>query len=203
MKSRHLITRHISENRWQYLLLTTIFLAGVFLGNSQVSGLDGTVKSYLLSLVDKYIEGGITGNFQGSSVVFAAFTNQAYLVIAVWFLGLTVIGLPLILGLIFLRGFSLGFTLGFLIGEKAGGGIIIALLAILPQNLVYIPFMIIWAVVATNFSLQVLRARGSGFTDVVRGLISYTLLMLAFLLLFLMGAFIEAYLAPWLLSLAI
>ncbi len=202
MKSRHLIMRHISENRWQYILLTTIFLAGVLFGNSQVSSLDDSIKSHLLSLVDRYVEGGLTGSFQAGNVLLAAFLNQAYLVLAVWFLGLTVIGLPLILGLIFLRGFSLGFTMGFLVRAKAGGGIIIGLLAIVPQNLVYIPFMIIWAVVAINFSIQVLKGRGAGFSEVIRGITSYTMLMLAFLVLLLIGAFIEAYLAPWLLNLA-
>lgn len=202
MKSRHLITRHISENRWQYTLLTIIFVVGALLGESQVSSLDGAVKSHLLSLVDKYIEGGITGNNLAVNMLFAAFINQAYLVLTIWFLGLTVIGLPLILGLIFLRGFSLGFTLGFLVSEKSGGGVLFGLLAIVPQNLVYIPFILIWGVVAMNFSIQVLRARGTGFSDVMRGIISYTLLMLVFLALCLMGAFIETYLSPWLLNLA-
>lgn len=202
MINRHLIKRHIGENRWQYALLALIFLAGVLLGNYKVPGLDSAVRTHLLSLIDNYLQGEMTGNFQGSSVLVQAFINQARVVGVMWFLGLTVIGLPLIVGLVGLRGFSIGFTLGFLIREKAGGGIIISLLAVLPQNLVYIPFLIIWGVVSMNFSIQVLRGFNSGFPGLMRRFISYTLLMLLFLLVFLIGAFVEAYLSPWLLNLA-
>ncbi|MEQ8174380.1 MAG: stage II sporulation protein M [Syntrophomonadaceae bacterium] len=199
--NRHLIKRHISENRWQYFFLVVVFLAGAVLGNYKVPGVDTAVKSQLLSLVDQYIQGEMTGSFVGSSVLIQAFINQARLVLAIWFLGLTVIGLPLILGVVFLRGFSIGFTLGFLISEKAGGGVLISLLAILPQNLVYIPLLIVWGVISINFSLQVLKGAHSGFPGLMRRMVGYTLLMLVFLLLFLLGAVIEAYLSPWLLNL--
>lgn len=199
--NRHLIKRHISENRWQYFFLVVVFLAGAVLGNYKVPGIDGTVKTQLLSLVDQYVQGEMTGSFNGSSVILQAFINQARLVLAIWFLGLTVIGLPLVLGVVFLRGFSIGFTLGFLISEKAGGGIIISLLAILPQNLVYIPLLIIWGVISINFSLQVLKGGHSGFRGLMRRMAGYTLLMLVFLFLLLLGAIIEAYVSPWLLNL--
>jgi len=201
MMNRHLFKRHISENRWQYFILAVVFFAGVFLGNYKVPGVDGAVKTQLLSLVDQYIQGEMTGSFDGSRVLIQAFINQARLVLAIWFLGLTVIGLPLILGVLLLRGFSIGFTLGFLISEKAGGGVLISLLAILPQNLVYIPLLLIWGVVSINFSLQVLKGAHAGFSGLMRRMVGYTLLMLVFLLLFLLGAIIEAYLSPWLLNL--
>lgn len=201
MMNRHLIKRHISENRWQYFFLAVVFLAGAVLGNYKVTGVDGAVKTQLLSLIDQYIQGEMTGSFKGVNVLLQAFINQARLVLAIWFLGLTVIGLPLILGVVFLRGFSMGFTLGFLISEKAGGGVLISLLAVIPQNLVYIPFLIIWGVISINFSLQVLRGEQAGLPGLMRRMARYTLLMMAFLFLFLLGAFIEAYLSPWLLNL--
>ncbi|HWP95878.1 MAG TPA: stage II sporulation protein M [Syntrophomonadaceae bacterium] len=201
MNNRHLIKRHISENRWQYIIMTLIFLSGVVMGNYKVPGLQGGVKSTLLALVDGYLQGGMEGSLQGSSILYHAFLTQGSTLLAIWFLGLTVLGLPLILAIIFMRGYSLGFTLGFLIRAKGGGGALIGLLTIIPQNLVYIPFLLIWAVVATNFSLQVLRGNPSGFSGLLRRLMSYCLLMLFFLLLCLVGAFIEAYLSPWLLSL--
>lgn len=201
MKNRHLIKRHISENRWQYFILTAVFLAGAFLGNYKAPGIDGTVKTQLLFLVDQYIQGEMTGSFNESSVLLQAFINQSRLILAIWFLGLTVIGLPLVLGVVFLRGYSIGFTLGFLICEKAGGGVLISLLAILPQNLVYIPLLIAWGVISINFSLQVLRGDHPGFSGLMRRMAGYTLLMLVFLLLYILGAIIEAYLSPWLINL--
>jgi stage II sporulation protein M len=202
MNNRHLLKRHIAENRWQYIIMTLIFLSGVVMGNYKVPGLEGGVKSHLLALVDGYLQGGMEGSLHGGAILYHAFITQGSTLLAVWFLGLTVLGLPLILAIIFMRGYSMGFTMGFLIRAKGGGGILIGLLTIVPQNLVYIPFLLIWAVVATNFSLQVLRGNPSGFPDLLRRLMSYSLLMLVFLLICLIGAFIEAYLSPWLLNLA-
>ncbi|MDD3267891.1 MAG: stage II sporulation protein M [Syntrophomonadaceae bacterium] len=197
------IRQHIHENRGQYFLISIIFLLGVVIGNYKVTGLEGEVTNYLLSLIDNYLQGGVAGNLDGNSILLGAFFNQARIVAAIWFLGLTVIGLPLILAVVFLRGFSLGFTVGFLYQEKAMTGILISLISVLPQNLVYIPFLIMWAVIALNFSIFIVKGRNTNVMLLGTGLMSYSILMLVFLLLFLLGAFIEAYLSPWLLTLFI
>jgi len=110
-----------------------------------------------------------------------------------------VIGVPLILAVVFLRGYALGFTVGFLVQQKGGAGVIMSILSILPQNLVYIPLLIIWAVIAVNFSSYLIgRHPGAALG---KTLINYSLLLAVFLVLFTAGAFIEAYLSPWFLSL--
>ncbi|MEN6327794.1 MAG: stage II sporulation protein M [Syntrophomonas sp.] len=197
------IKQHIRENRGQYFMISLIFLAGIIVGNYKVTGLEGDVSSYLLKLVDNYLQGGVAGSLDGNSIIWGAFLSQAKIVAAIWFLGLTVIGLPLILAVVFLRGFSLGFTVGFLYQEKALTGILISLISVLPQNLVYIPFLIMWAVIAMNFSIFIVKGRNSSVMPLGTGFISYSILVLIFLLLFLLGAFIEAYLSPWLLTLLI
>lgn len=197
------IKQHIQENRGQYILIGFIFLAGIIIGNYKVSGLEGGVKNYLLSLVDSYLQGGAERSLDGKSIILAAFFNQARIVLAIWFLGLTVIGLPLILAVVFLRGISLGFTVGFLYQEKALAGILISLVSVLPQNLVYIPLLIMWSVIALNFSVFIIKGKSSSIMPLSTGLLSYSILMLVFLFLFLLGAIIEAYLSPWFLSLFI
>lgn len=201
MKIRNSIKKHVSDNRWQYFLILIIFLTGLILGNYRVLSLEGGVKSHLLTLIDDYLRGGIEGTLDGQSIFFSAFLYQAKSVFAVWFLGLTVIGLPLILAVVFLRGFALGFTVGFLLQEKAGAGIMITAMSILPQNIVYIPFLIIWAVIAINFSVFIVKGKKSEFFSLGRAFIVYSIWMLIFMSIFLAGAFIEAYLSPWFLSL--
>jgi stage II sporulation protein M len=109
--------------------------------------------------------------------------------------------MPIILGVVFFKGFSLGFTVGFLVKEKAVSGILLSIISILPQNLVYIPLLILWSVVGINFSVHIARGRPGSAISLGRGFISYTLLMLVFLILVMVGAFIEAYLSPWFLGL--
>ncbi len=195
------IKQHIRDNRWQYLLILLIFIAGVALGSFKVSGLEGGVRTHLLQMLDNYLKGGIEGNLNGSSIFASAFFHQSKTILLIWFLGLTVIGFPLILAVVFFRGFSLGFTLKFLFQEKAGAGIVLSFISVLPQNIVYIPFLIMWAVVAINASLYLIKDNKNNYLPLGSALIGYNLLMPLFIVIFLLGAFIEAYLSPWLLRL--
>ncbi len=201
MNYKNRLKRHISENRWQYFLITLIFLTGVFVGDYKALGLAGGVRSHLIGLIDNYLKGGVSADLDKQVILINSFLNQAKSIVAVWFLGLTIIGMPIILAVVFLKGFSLGFTISFLVQEKAVSGVLISFLSILPQNLVYIPLLIIWSVVGINFSVYIARGRiGSGI-PLGKGLISYSILMLVFLLIVVVGALIEAYLSPWFLGL--
>lgn len=201
MNFKNKLARHITANRWQYSFITIIFIVGMIIGNYRVPGLEGEVKNHLLALIDNYLRGNSQGELIGSRLLFYAFLNQAKTIIGIWFLGLTVIGMPLILGICFLKGFSLGFTIGFLVQEKASTGILISILSILPQNLLYIPLLIIWSVVAIKFSILVAGGRQGSALTLGKALVSYTGLMLIFLLVVLVGVFIEAYFSPWFLQL--
>lgn len=194
------IKQHIGANRWQYMLVALLFAAGLMIGNYKVPGLEGGVKNHLLDLLNKYLQSGQKESLNGSVLWFYAFLNQAKSIIGIWFLGLTVIGMPIILAVLFLKGFSLGFTVGFLVQEKAGAGVLITILSILPQNLLYIPLLIIWAVIGVNFSISIAAGKYNRAGSLGRALVSYTMLMLIFLILVLIGAFIEAYFSPWLLQ---
>ncbi|MGI5911117.1 MAG: stage II sporulation protein M [Syntrophomonadaceae bacterium] len=192
--------QHLTENRVQYILVILVFLLGLVMGNYQVLGLDGGVKSQLSGIIESYLRGGAEGNLNGAQIFGSAFLKQLQMILLLWLLGLTVIGLPLVLVVIWLRGFSLGFTISFLLHDRAAAGMLITLVSIIPQNLIYIPFFLAWSVAAINFSVYILKGRKSGFS-LGRAVLLYTSLMLVYIVIFCAGAFIEAYLSPWLLTL--
>lgn len=203
MNIKHLLKAHVQRNAWQYLLITAILILGCILGEINASNLEGGTRSHLVKIIDGFLKGGVVNHREGYRLLIAAFFNQAKLVLLIWFLGMTVIGVPLILGMIFVKGFSLGFTFGFLVKEKAWVGCLISILAVFPQNIVYIPFLVAWAVVGINFSVYLVKGRFTGGVTLGQGLVTYTGAMLLALAVFLCGALIEAFLCPWLLSLAI
>ncbi len=201
MGLKYRIKQHLKENSVQYMLILGIFIIGFMLGFLNVRGLDDEVKKYLVVMLDNYLRGGLEGDLYGRSILVTAFIKQAETIFSIWLLGLTVIGLPLILAVIFLRAFSLGFTVGFLLQQKAGAGVLLAMVSILPQNLVYMPCLIIAGVVAMNFSVYIVKSRTAGGNSLGVALLAYSIVMLLLLLAFALGAFIEAYLSPWLLGL--
>lgn len=203
IKLKQRIKQHLKENRAPYLLVGVLFITGFIAGYYQVWGLEGDVKEYLLRLIESYLKEGADYSLYGSSIFLQAFWNQARLVLLIWMLGLTVIGIPLILAVVFLRGYALGFTLGFLYHQKAGAGVVLSLVAIFPQNLVYVPFLLVASVIALNFSQYLVKGRNTSSLPLGAGLLLYSLAMLGALCFFLGGAFIEAYLSPWLLQLVL
>jgi stage II sporulation protein M len=199
MGLKYRIKQHLKENSTQYLIILAIFVFGFIFGFINVKGLDDQVKSHLTGMLDNYLRAGIEGDLYGRNIFINAFIKQVETILSIWLLGLTVIGLPLILVVVFLRAFSVGFTVGFLFQEKAGAGVLLSMISILPQNLVYIPCLLFAAIIAMNFSVDIVRNRGSG-NSLGLALLSYSIVMLVIILLFALGAFIEAYLSPWMLS---
>lgn len=200
MNLRLKIGRHLKENRLAYAFLTLIFLLGIFLGYQKVYSLEGEVRQHLSSLINDYLLGGYKGDLSSSYIFMSVYLGQLKSLVLIWFLGLTVIGIPLILGVILVRGFSLGFTVGFLVQEKAGAGVLVSILSILPQNLVYFPLIIVWALIAINFSVYIVKGREGGGLPLAKGLLRYFLLLIVCVLVMLVGVLIETYLVPWLLS---
>lgn len=193
---------HFRENRVQYIIVVAFFVLGLIMGNFKVGDLDEAVRTRLLQMLDAYF-GGQQSATSGFGIFIGACLNQGRFMLAVWALGLTVIGVPLIILIVFLRGFSLGFTIGFLLQEKAGTGVVLSLISLLPQNLIYIPLLLIAAVLAVNFSLYILRGPGQKRASLGVSLLGYTVLMGLVMVVFMPGAFIEAYLVPWLLNMLI
>lgn len=66
--------------------------------------------------------------------------NNTKLVLLIWFIGSTVIGMPLIYGIIAFRGYCLGYTIAAIMATLGSGkGITFALASLLLQNLLIIP----------------------------------------------------------------
>lgn len=75
-----------------------------------------------------------------------------------FFLGLAVIGLPIIWVLLFVKGVAIGFTVGFFVNQLGIKGLLFSFSAIAPQNLILIPIYIMASSFAMIFSLTLLQS---------------------------------------------
>lgn len=117
-------------------------------------------------------------------------------------LGLTVIGAPLILGIVFIRGFVLGFTVGFLIQETSTQGLILSAAAVLPHNLLAVPAVLIGAGGALSFAATALKTLcGLSQKRIYGQLASTGFISLCSALLLFLASLIETYFTPVLINL--
>ena len=153
-------------------------------------------KKELLKYLDIFLNGLSQWDYDPTVLVQQAIYNNLKIIFSIWFLGLTVIGVPFILLLLFFRGFAMGFTIGFLVRQKALQGLMISLLAIIPPSLINIPATILGAAAAISFSCWLVKGRDKGTSSILQQFIAYCFIMLVISLLVSVMGLVEALISP-------
>jgi stage II sporulation protein M len=185
-----------------YVLVAVLFAVGSLFGAlaaaSLTPGQESGVALEVRSFVDAVKQGDLGPRAEVTRTALARdVVRTAGLC---WVLGLSVIGAPLILVIVFSRGFLLGFTVAVLVKELAVGGLVVALVAVLPQSLLSVPATVVAAVSALSFGLAAAFDRSLGRTGFWRGVAGYTALTSLAALGMVGGALVEGYVAPLLLQ---
>lgn len=115
---------------------------------------------------------------------------------AMYVAGLTVIGMPVVAGVLFLRGYALGFTTGFLVFRKGLYGFGLVLAEIFPQNVLLMAALLFSAVASVSFSLLLLRRGFNPEIPVFPSFLRYTGMMAVMGIVTLGAALVEAYIVP-------
>lgn len=124
--------------------------------------------------------------------------NNLQTFILLWFLGITIIGIPLIIGLVLIRGFVIGFTVGFIVKELGIKGFVFSVFSILPQNIFFIPWIIASGVCSLMFAIKFIKSKfnknnkSSFFSETIL----YTITMSSLFLISLIGTLVESYVTP-------
>lgn len=138
------IGNHVANNKKEYILVTLIFLVGIFLGvmfinNSKESQLS-EISSYLNNFIDKLKN---TEKLETMAILKTTLLENIVLAITLWFFGTTVIGIPVVFGIIMYRGFCLGYSIATIISViGVGKGILFILITLVLQNILFIPALI-------------------------------------------------------------
>ncbi len=160
MKKRYqnAAAEHLKEYSSIYLFVVVLFLMGVIFGAVIVNSLNLTQKEDLFYYLTQFFGQAAAGEAATASEVFVqSFLHNCKLVGLIWLLGISIIGLPVILILVFLKGMTVGFTVGFLVNQMGWNGFVLSFVSILPQNLVIIPVYLIMAAMSLVFSLRMVR----------------------------------------------
>jgi stage II sporulation protein M len=119
----------------------------------------------------------------------------------IWLLGLSVIGLPIVLALNFLKGVLIGFAGALLTQQLAWKGVIFFFVATAPQNALVIPALMIASISAARFAYFVVRERlfrRKG--QLLPPFLAHTAVTVLMLVILCAASLYEAYLSPLLLE---
>ncbi|WEG11453.1 stage II sporulation protein M [Pullulanibacillus sp. KACC 23026] len=197
LKSR--ILSHLQENISLYIFSIALFLTGIIFGAIIVNSLPASAKTNLLTYLNTFFNEMGKGNLVDPSSLFnESFTHGFQYLGFIWLLGLSIIGLPLIFVLLFLKGIVVGFTVGFLVNQMGWHGFWMALASVFPQNLVLVPAFIIVSTAAVSFSLKMIRQllMKNRKTPLFPQFGRYGLLMVGMIGVIVVSSLFEAYISP-------
>lgn len=203
LRLRLIIQEYFRDRIFLLILVLILFLMGIIFGVLATSVLDPAQRDNLLS----YLNQGLRGEIFISNSVYTRQTIVANIktVFFLFFMGISVIGVPLALLLIFTRGFIIGYSISFLLKTMGFKGLVLILTGVIPHNLLIIPALFLMVIAIIDIAAALTKVR---FTkkQVTIGdeLIKCAVLTLIVLLVMTLAGFIQGYITPsftaWLLK---
>jgi stage II sporulation protein M len=185
---------------------TTLFFfffgisAGVFTELMMESGEKENIRSYL----DKYFLLSDLDNVTFQDIFFTSAGNNLGFLIIIILSGLTAIGFPVVLATLIYKGMALGFSAALLIDSMSHKGVALVLTSMLPQNLIFIPVLILGGVVALNLAFYTFSNRRSGIKKSLRESSGpYFTINLILAIAIIVGCFVESAISPLLTQLIV
>ena len=115
------------------------FCVGIALGTYIVKYMRASDASDLTSYFSTFAQSIVKEPVNNKVLLLNVLKKNLILLTVLITISFTVFGTPIILLLDLIKGFTLGYTFSFLISTFEGKGLWLALVATIPQNIIYIP----------------------------------------------------------------
>lgn len=192
MQIKNVLINYVKNNSREYTISLLIYIIGLFIGVLFVNNL----SQDKLQVVTKYILDFIE-NFKSSqneiniiSMILNSISNDLKMVIILWLAGTTIIGLPIVFGLIMFRGFCLGYTISSIsitLGIKKS--ILFCIMGLTSQNIIYIPALLTIGVSCIKIYKSIIdKKRRENLKNVI---MRHTLILLIALIILIIASLIE------------
>ncbi|NLW60527.1 MAG: stage II sporulation protein M [Firmicutes bacterium] len=158
---RRKIGLYIEERLFLFILVGLLFAMGIVFGTLSAQNLEYGQKTELRQYIQIFFQGMKQQTAPVTDVALAgdAIFNHLKTVFFFVLLGISVIGVPLILFLIFAKGYILGFTIGFILQQLAGKGFLFTVTSVFPHYVFMIPALLLAGVANIDLAGALLKSR--------------------------------------------
>lgn len=190
-----IILDYINKNAKIYLILLILFFIGIILGICFVNNTNEAQANQISSYINNFVN-NLKSNYEISKVdiLLQTIKNNFIIILILWFLGCTVIGMPLIYLIITYKGYCIGYTVAAVVASLGvGKGIVFIILTMLLQNIIYIPIILTTAVSGIN--LHKLITEDKRRENIKLQILKHSILSILMLIILTIEAFVEAYIS--------
>ncbi len=190
-----MIKEHVYNNKKEYMLVTLLFIIGIFLGVFFVNNIQETQKEEITQYFNTFIENvKNTENLNWMELLKSSLNQNVILAIILWFFGTTVIGIPVVFGLVLYRGFCLGYTICVCINIMGlSQGIPFVLILLLLQNIIFIPAILALAVSGFKLYKSIIKDRKK--ENIKIEIVRHTIFSFIMLLILVIASLVEVFLS--------
>ena len=185
------LKNYIKNNYKEYILASIIFLIGIFVGvmiiNSSKESQISEITKFINQFIEKYK--GLE-NINQEGLVVTSIKQNLIFAFVLWLAGTTVIGMPIVLIIILLRGTILGFTISSItvtLGPLKG--ILFCLISIVLHNIFYIPAILSIGVSSIKLYKSIIKDKRKD--NIKFELIRHTIIFGLMIILLVLSAIIE------------
>ena len=156
-----ILKRYVISNYKEYLIITIIFILGIFLGVFFVNNMDGEKKIEIHNYLNSFINDlKNTENIDLMGILNTSIKDKIELTLGIWFFATTIIGIPIVFGIVIHRGFCLGYTISSIISLMGfNKGFLFIIISLIAQNIIFIPIIISIAVSGFKFYKEIVKDR--------------------------------------------
>lgn len=184
-----------------YLFLLLIFIIGVIFGSIFITILDEPDINTVLTQIDTFFKQIDSNKIDYMNVLKNSATSNLLFVLAIWLLGISIIGIPIIIVMIFLKGFMLGFSIAAIIAKYKLIGILGGLTYIFPHIIISVMVIFVMSYYALRLSFNLLRAiikrKSINFGEIIN---RYSLIMVISIIIMIIASLIETFVSPYIIK---
>lgn len=155
-----IILEHINKNFKEYFVTVLIILIGIIIGIMKINNTDLQNQTQISENINEIVE-NIKNNQLDKIQILKKSVNKNFLMgILLWFLGLAIIGIPIIYGIILYKGFSIGYTMSAIIAVVGKSkGIVLAAGSLILHNIIVLICMAMAAISGLNVYKSIKKER--------------------------------------------
>ena len=195
-----IIIKNFIENKKTYLLLLIFLFIGIVLGVFFINNADESQRNEVSEYINNFVSTLKTNNnIDKNELIKVSIKRNILMGIILWFIGSTIIGLPLIYFFVVYKGLCIGYTMaGAMIALGTGRGVVFCIGSILFQNIIFIPALFFIAVSSTKLCYAIIKNRSK--ENIKLELVKHCILSIMSILLFMLSSLLEVYISTNLLT---
>ncbi len=195
IKLLEMLKEHVKNNKKEYMIVALLFVIGIFLGvlfiNHVQEGQKTEITEYFNTFTEKMRS---METINSMALLKNSMGQNIILAIVLWFFGTTVIGLPVVFGIVLYRGFCLGYTIAVCVTIMGlPQGLWFVLILLLLQNILFIPAMLALAVSGFKLYKSIIKDRNK--ENIKIEVVRHTVFSFLMLLVLMLASVVEIFLS--------